>query len=130
MMGFELGKNSINNMAGIDDRLIDIAELAITLSPIDFGIPSSGGLRSTEDQAALYTSGKSKCDGRTNKSYHQTGKAIDVYGYVDGKASWDTLHLTTIATAMLQSSAQLGYELKWGGLWKSWQDMPHFELRD
>ena len=129
-MGFELGKNSINNMAGIDDRLIDIAELAITLSPIDFGIPSSGGLRSIEDQAALYTSGKSKCDGRTNKSYHQTGKAIDVYGYVDGKASWDTLHLTTIATAMLQSSAQLGYELKWGGLWKSWQDMPHFELRD
>jgi len=129
-MGFELGKNSINNMAGIDDRLIDIAELAITLSPIDFGIPSSGGLRSTEDQAALYTSGKSKCDGRTNKSYHQTGKAIDVYGYVDGKASWDKLHLTTIATAMLQASAQLGYELKWGGLWKSWQDMPHFELRD
>ena len=129
-MGFELGKNSINNMAGIDDRLIDIAELAITLSPIDFGIPSSGGLRSTEDQAALYTSGKSKCDGRTNKSYHQTGKAIDVYGYVDGKASWDNLHLTTIATAMLQASAQLGYELKWGGLWKSWQDMPHFELRD
>ena len=95
-MGFELGKNSINNMAGIDDRLIDIAELAITLSPIDFGIPSSGGLRSIEDQAALYTSGKSKCDGRT----------------------------------MLQASAQLGYELKWGGLWKSWQDMPHFELRD
>tara|TARA_B110000240_G_scaffold159192_1_gene177499 strand:+ start:689 stop:1081 length:393 start_codon:yes stop_codon:yes gene_type:complete len=130
MMGFELGKNSIKNMAGIDDRLIDIAELAITLSPIDFGIPSSGGLRSIEDQAALYTSGKSKCDGRTNKSYHQTGKAIDVYGYVDGKASWDTLHLTTIATAMLQASAQLGYELKWGGLWKSWQDMPHFELRD
>ena len=129
-MGFELGKNSINNMTGIDDRLIDIAELAITLSPIDFGIPSSGGLRSTEDQAALYTSGKSKCDGRTNKSYHQTGKAIDVYGYVDGKASWDILHLTTIATAMLQASAQLGYELKWGGLWKSWQDMPHFELRD
>jgi len=78
----------------------------------------------------LYTSGKSKCDGRTNKSYHQTGKAIDVYGYVDGKASWEALHLTKIATAMLQASAQLGYELKWGGLWKSWQDMPHFELRD
>tara|TARA_B110000285_G_scaffold140685_1_gene157416 strand:- start:190 stop:576 length:387 start_codon:yes stop_codon:yes gene_type:complete len=127
---FKLGANSINHMVGIDDRLIDIAELAITISPIDFGIPSSGGFRSTEDQAALYTSGKSKCDGRTNKSYHQSGKAIDVYGYVDGKASWDKFHLTTIATAMLQASAQLGYELKWGGLWKSWQDMPHFEIKD
>ena len=129
-MTFELSNNSIKNMAGIDERLIDIAELAITFSTVDFGIPSTGGLRTTEDQAELYTSGKSKCDGRTNKSYHQSGKAIDVYGYVNGEASWDTLHLATIATAMLQASAQLGYELKWGGLWKSWQDYPHFELRD
>jgi len=127
---FQLGKNSVINMAGIDSRLMDIVEVAIKLSNIDFGIPSSGGLRTTEDQAALFTAGKSKCDGRTNKSYHQTGKAIDVYAYVDGKASWDHLHLTHIATAMLQASAQLGYELKWGGLWNSWQDMPHFEIKD
>ena len=127
---FQLGKNSVINMAGIDSRLMDIVEVAIKLSNIDFGIPSSGGLRSTEDQAALFTAGKSKCDGRTNKSYHQTGKAVDVYAYVDGKASWDHLHLTHIATAMLQASAQLGYELKWGGLWNSWQDMPHFEIKD
>jgi peptidoglycan L-alanyl-D-glutamate endopeptidase CwlK len=120
----------MKNMEGIDDRLIDIAELAIALSPIDFGVPSSGGFRSTQDQAELYTSGKSKCDGRTNKSYHQTGKALDVFAYVDGKASWDTLHLTTIATAMLQSASQLGIELQWGGLWRSWKDMPHFQIKD
>jgi len=127
---FKLGKNSINNMAGIDGRLIDIADVAITLSNIDFGIPSTGGLRSEADQAKLFTAGKSKCDGRTNKSYHQSGKAVDVYAYVDGKASWDKLHLALIAAAMLQASAQLGHELKWGGLWKSWQDYPHFEIKD
>ena len=125
---FQLGKNSVINMAGIDSRLMDIVEVAIKLSNIDFGIPSSGGLRTTEDQAALFTAGKSKCDGRTNKSYHQTGKAVDVYAYVDGKASWDKLDLALVAAAMLQASAELGYELKWGGLWKSWQDYPHFEL--
>jgi|TARA_R110000803_G_scaffold132503_2_gene199704 peptidoglycan L-alanyl-D-glutamate endopeptidase CwlK len=129
-MTFQLGTNSINNMSGIDERLIAIAELAITLTNIDFGIPSTGGLRSTEDQAKLFTSGVSKADGRTNKSYHQTGKAVDVYAYVDGKASWDKLHLSLIAAAMLQASSQLGFELKWGGLWKSWQDYPHFEIRD
>ena len=129
-MAFQLGKNSMKNMEGIDDRLIDIAELAITLSPVDFGIPSSGGFRSTQDQAELYTSGKSKCDGTAKKSYHQTGKALDVFAYVDGKASWDTLHLTTIATAMLQSASQLGIELQWGGLWRSWKDMPHFQIKD
>ena len=120
----------MKNMEGIDDRLIDIVELAITISPIDFGIPSSGGFRSTEDQAKLYTAGKSKCDGRDNKSYHQTGKAVDVFGYVDGKASWDTLHLTTIATCLLQASSQLGHELQWGGLWRGFKDLPHFQIRD
>jgi len=125
---FKLGANSLNNRAGVDPRLIEISDLAITLSNIDFGIPSSGGLRTTEDQTALFTKGVSKADGRKNKSYHQSGKALDVYAYVDGKASWDKLHLALIAAVMLQASAQLGYRLTWGGNWKSWQDMPHFQL--
>ncbi len=129
-MGFKLGKNSINNLAGVDGRLIAIADLAIELTNIDFGVPSTGGLRTEADQAKLFADGVSKADGVNNKSYHQSGKAMDVYAYVDGKASWDKLHLALVAAAMLQASAQLGYELKWGGLWKSWQDMPHFELRD
>lgn len=127
---FKLGKNSLNNLAGVDERLIDIAEVAIKLSNIDFGIPSTGGLRTEEVQAKLFADGVSKADGVNSRSYHQSGKALDVYAYVDGKASWDKLHLSLIAAAMLQASAQLGYELKWGGLWKSWQDYPHFEIRD
>jgi len=124
---FKLGSNSLNNRAGVDHRLIEISDRAIQLSIIDFGIPSSGGLRTIKEQAALFTAGKSKADGRTNKSYHQTGRALDVYAYVDGKASWDKLHLALIAAAMLQAASELGYRLTWGGLWK-WQDMPHFQL--
>ena len=127
---FKLGQNSLNNRAGVDPRLIEISDLAISLSNIDFGIPSTGGLRTTEDQAKLFTAGVSKADGRTNKSYHQTGRAIDVYAYVDGKASWEKEHLALIAAAMLQASAQLGHKLEWGGLWNSWQDYPHFELSE
>ena len=129
-MGFKLGKNSINNLAGVDGRLIAIADLAIELTNIDFGVPSTGGLRTEADQAKLFADGVSKADGVNNKSYHQSGKAMDVYAYVDGKASWDKLHLAVIASAKLQASAQLGYKLKWGGLWKSWQDYPHFEIKD
>jgi|TARA_R110000824_G_scaffold15002_1_gene63506 peptidoglycan L-alanyl-D-glutamate endopeptidase CwlK len=129
-MGFKLGKNSINNLAGVDGRLIAIADLAIELTNIDFGVPSTGGLRTEADQAKLFADGVSKADGVNNKSYHQSGKAMDVYAYVDGKASWDKLHLAVIASAMLQASSQLGYKLKWGGLWKSWQDYPHFEIKD
>ena len=127
---FKLSSNSIMNMAGIDDRLVDVVELAITLTNIDFGVPETGGLRTVQDQAQLFTSGKSKADGRTHKSYHQTGKAVDLFAYVDGKASWDELHLSLCAAAMLQAAAELNIPLKWGGIWKSWQDYPHFELRD
>ncbi len=127
---FKLGSNSIMNMAGIDDRLVDVVELAITLTNIDFGVPETGGLRTVQDQAQLFTSGKSKADGRTHKSYHQTGKAVDLFAYVDGKASWDELHLSLCAAAMLQAAAELNIPLKWGGLFRSFTDMPHFELKD
>jgi len=127
---FKLGSNSIKNLAGVDSRLVETVTLAITISPIDFGIPSTGGLRSGSAQAQLFKDGVSKADGVNNKSYHQSGKAVDLYAYVDGKASWDKAHLTIIATSMLQAAAHLGYPLKWGGLWKSWQDMPHYEIKD
>tara|TARA_R110000782_G_scaffold259790_1_gene350521 strand:+ start:47 stop:439 length:393 start_codon:yes stop_codon:yes gene_type:complete len=129
---FKLSTNSITNMAGIDDRLINVVELAITLTNIDFGVPSTGGYRSEDQQAKLFTSGKSMADGRTHKSYHQTGKAVDLFA-IDpetGKGSWDELHLSLCATAMLQAAAELNIPLKWGGLFRSFTDMPHFELTD
>jgi len=127
-MSFSLSQNSLNNAAGVDSRLIEIVNRAIKISIIDFGIPSSGGLRTVKDQAALFTAGKSKADGRTNKSYHQTGRALDVYAYVDGKASWEKEHLAIVAVAMMQAANGLGYKLEWGGLFRSFTDMPHFQL--
>ena len=130
-MGFKLGSNSLINREGIDPRLIKISDLAITISNVDFGIPSTGGLRTTKDQVALFTSGVSKCDGRIKKSYHQTGRAIDVYAYIAGEgASWNKLQLSLVAAAMLQAASQLGYKLEWGGNWSDWQDYPHFEIKE
>ena len=125
---FKLGQNSLNNRTGVDPRLIEISDRAIQISTLDFGIPSSGGMRTVEDQAALFTAGKSKCDGRTNKSYHQTGRALDVYAYVDGKASWEKEHLAIVAVAMMQAANELGHKLEWGGLFISFTDMPHFQI--
>jgi peptidoglycan L-alanyl-D-glutamate endopeptidase CwlK len=127
-MSFKLGQNSLNNRAGVDPRLIEISDRAIQISIIDFGIPSSGGMRTVEDQAKLFTAGKSKADGRTHKSYHQTGRALDVYAYVDGKASWEKEHLAIVAVAMMQAANELGHRLEWGGLFRSFTDMPHFQL--
>ncbi len=125
---FQFSQRSLERREGVDRRLIEISDLAIQTSVIDFGIPEFGGLRTQKDQRGLFTQGSSRCDGITNKSFHQTGGALDVYAYVDGKASWEREHLAMVACAMLQAASTLGYKLEWGGLWP-W-DMPHFQLVD
>lgn len=127
---FQFSKTSKERMAGVDARLIQVMEEAIKLSPIDFGIPEHGGLRTAEEQHSLYLNKASEKDGYVKKSYHQSGKALDVFAYVNGKNSWDEGHLTTIATAVLQAANSLGYKVEWGGLWKDFVDMPHFQIRD
>lgn len=127
---FKLSNTSKERLKGVDSRIFEIIDLTLDITKVDFGIPGSGGLRATEEQNKLYQDGVSKCDGYTDKSYHQTGKAFDVYAYVDGKATWDTLYLTQVAAAILQAASMLQYKLEWGGNWKGFVDMPHFQLKD
>jgi peptidoglycan L-alanyl-D-glutamate endopeptidase CwlK len=127
-MSFKFSERSLNRMDGVDPRLQKVALRAIEISRVDFGIPEHGGIRTAEEQNSLYKEGKSKADGYDKQSYHQTGKALDVYAYINGSASWEPEHLAMVAAAMLQAAAELGYPVQWGGLWKSFQDMPHFQL--
>lgn len=128
MSNFKFGSSSLNRLETVDARLKEVANLALSISKVDFGIPSSGALRTAEEQNKLYHNGKSQLDGYKRKSFHQTGKALDVYAYVNGKASWEREHLAMVACAMLQAASALGYKLEWGGHWCTFVDMPHFEL--
>lgn len=124
---YKLSKRSYENLNGVDAQLIAIIVEAVKESPFDFGIPSSGGLRTAEEQKALFEKGKSKCDGSRKKSYHQTGKAFDIYAYVNGKASWNREHLSAIADHIKKVALEeFKIVLTWGGDWK-WKDMPHFQ---
>lgn len=125
---YTLSKNSLKRREGINPKLIAICDLALTISTIDFGIPAYGGLRTPQQQYKLFEDGKSKCDGFNKLSEHQSGNAIDVYAYINGGASWDKLHLSLVACAFLQAASVLGHQLEWGGNWRSFQDMPHFQL--
>lgn len=126
-------------MEGVDPRLVQVFRQAIKVSPIDFGIPELGGLRTEEQQKELYALGRTKpgrivtkADGVNRKSRHQSGRALDVYAYVNKKASWDETHLAIIAGVILSTANRLGYKVKWGGTFgssnfKGW-DTPHFEI--
>ena len=133
---FRLSSRSKVNREGVDTRLIEISDLAITLTSVDFGHGNDSGIRTATRQGELYASGKSRADGAIRKSNHQTGKALDFYAYVDGKASWQPKYLAMVAAAFLQAASILGYQASWGGLYRSqnnsiygW-DMPHLELLD
>lgn len=140
-MAYALSKRSKQNREGVDPRLIEISDLAIKLTLVDFGIPTDGGIRTAPRQKELFDAGKSKADGYQKLSKHQPaddgfGKALDFYAYVDGHASWEYRHLSMVAAAFLQAASILGYKLEWGGLWRSsssklhgW-DMPHVQLKE
>lgn len=125
-------------MEGVHPDLVAIAYEAIKVSPIDFGIPQFGGLRTQNEQSLLFLQGTSKCDGESKVSNHQKGLALDVFAYVNGSASWDIAHLSIIAGVMLSTANRLHREgivkseIRWGGTFgnknfRGW-DMPHFEI--
>lgn len=131
---YKFGNTSKRRMKGVNPKLIEVFEEAIKVSPIDFGIPKFGGLRTEDDQNSLFKAGKSKCDGYKKKSYHQSGNALDFYAYVNGKATWRNHHLSMIAGVIISTANRMGVKVKWGGTFSSddfsgW-DMPHIELID
>ena len=138
-MSFQLSNQSKQNREGIDHRLIEIDDLAITLTLIDYGHDKYAGKRTAGLQNELFHNGKSKCDGVSYISDHQIGLALDFYAYVDGKASWKHEHLAIVACAYFQAASIIGYELAWGGFYKKQKpefingipygwDMPHIRL--
>lgn len=127
---FQLSSKSKQRREGVDPKLIEIDDLAITLTLVDFGHPADAGLRSSDRQFELFVGGKSQCDGTNKISNHQKGKALDFYAFVSGKASWQEEHLAMVACAYFQAASILGYRIKWGGLWKSSKPKPKPKLRN
>jgi len=137
-MCFNFSVSSTKNMKGVHPDLITIFTEAIKNSPIDFGVPSTGGLRTVKVQDELFIANKSKCDGVLSISNHQTGNALDFYAYINKKASWDKTHLSIIAGVIMATAKRLlkegkiSIKIKWGGEFASnsfhgW-DYPHFEV--
>lgn len=128
MSNFVFGSKSLERRQGVRRELIEIDNLAIQLTIIDFGHPEYAGLRAASIQHGLFMDGKSKADGYEKLSKHQSGNALDFYAFVDGKASWEPEHLAIVACAYLQAAMILGYRIEWGGLWTGFSDMPHIQF--
>ncbi|MGQ0794441.1 MAG: M15 family metallopeptidase [Deltaproteobacteria bacterium] len=86
----------------------------------------TSALRTFEEQAALYAIGRTKpgkrvTNAKPGQSWHNFGLAFDVVPLVNGKAIWNSPFWSKIG--------ELGRRcaLQWGGDFKSFKDLPHFE---
>ena len=97
------------------------------------------GIRTEEEQKALYAKGRTKPgnivtykDGVKKKSKHQTGNAVDIvpypiqWGNIERFRQFGWFVLGVAAT--LKRYGQIDSDVKWGGNWKRFKDYPHFEL--
>lgn len=96
------------------------------------------GLRTFQEQADLYSIGRTKpgkkvTNAKSGQSIHNYGLAVDICLIIDGKAaSWDTAKdwdNDRVADwyECVKIFAKHGWE--WGGNWKKFKDLPHFEKR-
>tara|TARA_R100001086_G_scaffold242402_2_gene170086 strand:+ start:2880 stop:3269 length:390 start_codon:yes stop_codon:yes gene_type:complete len=128
---YKLSKRSLGRLQDVNSLLIAIVVDGIKDSPYDFGIPQHGGKRTQDEQNLLFKQVPkvTNADGFKKKSYHQSGNAFDIYAYVDGKASWKEEYLESIARHLQKvAKERYGVNLTWGGDFKTFKDMPHFQI--
>lgn len=110
-MTFSLSQRSLDKLAGVDQRLVDVVKRAIQITTIDFGVTC--GLRTVEEQKRLVASGASQ----TMDSNHVKGTAVDLVAYVGNRASWELNLYDDIALAMKVAARELKVPIRWGAAW-------------
>ncbi len=119
---FKFGRSSKKRLEGVHPDIKRLAERALELSSVDFGI--SQGVRTKEEQRELVRAGAS----RTMNSRHLTGHAIDIVCYVGGAVSWHFPVYEKVHDAFRKASIELNIPYTWGGYWPTLRDGPHYEL--
>ena len=130
MSKFLLSERSYFRLKGVDARLVRVVELAITRTPIDFGVAHMGGYRTDEEQNQLFVSGYSQRDGYLKKSKHQLGEAVDLIVFVNGSPVDDEIMLGVIAGVMFSCADELGIDIVWGLDWNQNGDIRNTKFRD
>lgn len=108
---FTLSSRSVERLQGVNPLMVDVVQLAIQYTAIDFGVLE--GLRTVERQRELVAKGASQ----TMDSKHITGMAVDLGAFIDGRLSWELNLYDNIADAMKQAAQEVGVAIRWGAAW-------------
>lgn len=95
--------------------------LAFIFSPnTDFTVSIGEVFRPPEMQRIYVQTGRSK----TMKGQHPKKLAVDLYFFKDGKLTWSREDIQAIGDYW----ESLHPRNEWGGNWKSFKDVPHFQM--
>ena len=101
--------------------LLDVAKLINFATEQGFVVTGGELFRTAEQQQIYMKTGRSK----TMNSLHLKRCAIDLNFFKDGKLCYDIPALTPVG----EYWQSLSPKNQWGGFWKSFKDVPHFERR-
>ena len=125
MTKYKFSKRSLQNIEGIDYRLIILLGLMLDYSPYDFVVIE--GVRTEERQKQLVADGKSK----TMKSKHLTGSAFDIAMLDEnGEVTWDKKYYGAFAEQFIRLANRLGFNVECGCYWQNFVDACHFQIND
>ena len=110
-MAFVLSRRSLQNLEGVNYKLVKVVKRAIEITTIGFGVIE--GLRPKERQRELVAKGASQ----TMNSKHLTGEAVDVLAYIGSRGSWELKLYDDIADAIKQSAIENNVSIRWGAAW-------------
>lgn len=124
---FQLSSKSLRNLDAVHPDLGRVARKAIQITTMDFGIYE--GVRSYAKQVQYVQEKKSQ----TLHSLHLIqpdgyAHAIDVFAWLNGKASWNNKHYGPIVQAFITAAISLEVQIEFGHLWPRFQDSVHIQL--
>lgn len=133
-MSFIFSQGSRDQLDTCDRRLQELMEKALSLTSMDFIVLQ--GHRTIEEQQRLFHEGRTKIDGITKLSKHNSfpSLAVDIAPY---PIDWtDIERFRFLDGFVLGVAGMMGLKIRWGGDWdldgsfrdQTFNDLPHFEL--
>ena len=117
------------------ELLIHAVKDFINYTPIDFVVNWDGAYRTAEVQNQKFKDGYSNCDGYEILSAHQSGLAVDLVPWINGRATWDLEHAKALGASFKTYCNIRNIPIVWGGDWanngvfdKDDFDPYHFEI--
>ena len=117
------GTNSKRRLATCDPEIQEVLNEAI--NHFDFSV--IWGHRGKFHQNRVFREGNSKVQWPNSRHNTSPSRAVDIVPYPGGFANEDEAFYK-MATYIFRVAGDKGVHLSWGGHWRSFKDLAHFEL--